>query len=73
MKNIKFIEDCKYPFRITCKFNMHGMKGCEIDLKNGRKLYYMPVPGSVRLSFASIERFYKTDEGQKLIENELMG
>lgn len=66
-----FEKDCKYPFAITCKFEMYGMRGCEIELEGGIKLTYMPVPNDVRLSFASITRFYKSDEGQKLIEKEL--
>lgn len=68
---MKYEKDCKHPFWITCKFKMHGMRGCEIKLKSGENLTYMPVPSNVRLSFASITRFYKTDEGQKLIEKNL--
>lgn len=71
MKNIKFVEDCKYPFKVTCKFKMYGMRGCEIDLKSGRSLTYMPIPEGVRYSFTSIEQFYKTSDGQKLIEERL--
>lgn len=48
-----------------------GMRGCEIDLKSGRILTYMPIPEGVRYSFTSIERFYKTNDGQKLIEERL--
>lgn len=68
---MKYEKDCKYPFVITCKFKMYGMRGCEIRLENGRNLTYMPVPDDVRLSFASITRFYKIDAGQKIIENNL--
>lgn len=68
---MKYEKDCKYPFIITCKFKMYGMRGCEIELENGRNLTYMPIPDDVRLSFASITRFYKSDKGQKLIEKEL--
>lgn len=68
---MKYEKDCKYPFMITCKFKMYGMRGCEIRLENGRNLTYMPVPDDVRLSFASITRFYKTDVGQKIIERNL--
>lgn len=27
MKNIKFVEDCKYPFKVTCMFKMYGDEG----------------------------------------------
>lgn len=68
---MKCEKDCKYPFAVTCKFKMYGMRGCEIRLENGRNLTYMPVPADVRLSFASITRFYKSVIGQKIIEKEL--
>lgn len=68
---MKFEKDCKHPFMITCKFKMYGMRGCEIDLESGEKLSYMPVPEDVRLSFASITRFYMTDAGQKIISDKL--
>jgi hypothetical protein len=68
---MKFEKNCNYPFIITCKFKMYGMRGCEMDLESGEKLSYMPVPEHVRLSFTSITRFYKSDEGQKIISDEL--
>lgn len=68
---MKYEKDCKHPFRITCKFKIYGIKGCEIELESGEKLTYMPVPANIRLSFASITKFYKSDEGQKLIEKKV--
>ena len=68
---MKYVKDCKFPFMITCKFEMHGIRGCEIRLESGEYLFYMPVPSDVKFSFASITRFYKSDEGQKLIEDQL--
>ena len=67
----KFEKNCKYPFLISCKAKMYGYRVCEIDLEDGTKLTYMPIPDEVRYCFASITRFYKSDEGQKLIEEEL--
>lgn len=69
---MKYEKDCKHPFMITCKFKMYGMRGCEIDLETGERLTYMPVPEGVRFSFTSITRFYKSIEGQKLIEEKLV-
>ena len=69
---MKYEKDCKYPFMVTCKFKMYGTRGCEIRLESGENLSYMPVPSDVRLSFASITRFYKSDEGQKIIEEQLL-
>ncbi|MDF2609063.1 MAG: hypothetical protein K0R92_537 [Lachnospiraceae bacterium] len=66
-----FQKDCKHPFKITCKFKMYGMRGCEIRLESGENLSYMPIPEDVRFSFASIERFYITDAGQKIISDKL--
>ena len=68
---MKYVKNCKYPFMITCKFKMYGMRGCEIRLESGKYLSYMLVPTDVKFSFASITRFYKSDEGQKLIEDQL--
>jgi hypothetical protein len=68
---MKYEKDCKHPFAIACKFEMYGTRGCEIDLESGEKLSYMPVPDDVRLSFASITRFYLTDQGQKIISDRL--
>ena len=34
-------------------------------------LTYMPVPSEVRFTFPSITRFYKTEEGQRIIKNEM--
>lgn len=50
---------------------MYGVRGCEIKLESGENLSYMPVPNDVRLSFASITRFYKSNAGQKIIEEKL--
>lgn len=71
MEKIKYETDCKYPFFISCKAKIMGIKSCEIRLENGRLLTYMPVPHKVRFTFPSITRFYKSKEGQRLIENEL--
>nr|DAT88447.1 MAG TPA: hypothetical protein [Caudoviricetes sp.] len=68
---MKYEKDCKYHFVITCKFKMYGMRGCEMELEDGTRLSYMPVPSDVRLSFAGITRFYKSDEGQKIIKEKL--
>lgn len=67
----KFETDCKYPFFISCKSKINGFKSCEMDLEDGTKLTYMPIPDGVRYCFGSITRFYKSDEGQKLIEERL--
>ena len=67
----KFEKDCTYPFFISCKAKINGYKVCEIDLEDGTKLTYMPIPDEVRYCFASITRFYKSDEGQRLIAEEL--
>jgi hypothetical protein len=50
---------------------MYGMRGCEIKLESGENLSYMPIPDDVRFSFASIERFYIADAGQKIISDKL--
>ena len=42
-----------------------------MDLEDGTKLSYMPIPDDVRYCFASFTRFYKSDEGQKLIAERL--
>lgn len=68
---MKFEKDCKHPFMITCKFKMYGIRGCEMFLESGERLSYMPVPEQIKLSFASITRFYKSEEGQKIIDDEL--
>lgn len=67
----KFEKDCKYPFLISYKAKMYGCRVCEIDLEDGTKLTYMPIPDCVRYCFGSITRFYKSDEGQKLIGEKL--
>lgn len=71
MEKIKYETDCKYPFYIGCKIKINGTKLCEINIENGGILEYMPVPHEVRFTFPSITRFYKSKEGQRLIENEL--
>lgn len=71
MEKIKYETDCKYPFFISCKAKIMGVKSCEIRLENGRLLTYMPIPSEVRFTFPSITRFYKTEEGQRLIKNEM--
>lgn len=68
---MKYDQGCEHPFSVTCKFKMYGMRGCEMKLESGENLTYMPVPDDVRLSFASITRFYLTDEGQKIISDKL--
>lgn len=42
-----------------------------VNSESGEKLSYMPVPDDVRLCFASITRFYLTEEGQKIITDKL--
>lgn len=32
----------------------------------------MPVPDEVKFTFPAITRFYKTEDGQQIIENELI-
>lgn len=71
MKKSKYETDCKYPFFISCKAKVMGVKSCEIRLENGILLTYMPIPVGVRFTFPSITRFYKSEEGQQLIKNEL--
>ena len=71
MEKSRYETDCKYPFYIGCKIKIYGTKLCEINIENGGILTYMPVPHEVRFTFPSITRFYKSKEGQQLIENEL--
>ena len=71
MDKIKYEQDCKYPFYISCKFKSYGTKGCEISLENGNLLSYMPIPDDVRYCFSNITKFYKSEEGQKIIESKI--
>lgn len=68
---LKFETDCEIPFAVSCKIKINGTKLCEIDLEDGYTLTYMPVPDDIRFCFSSIIKFYKTDEGQKLIKDKL--
>jgi hypothetical protein len=68
---MKFEKDCKHPFFIACKSKINGFKSCEIDLEDGTTLTYMPIPNDVRFCFGSITRYYKTEEGQRLISERL--
>lgn len=72
MKKELFETDCKYPFFIACKIKINGTKLCEIDIEDNGTLTYMPVPDDVKLTFPAITRFYKTENGQQIIENELI-
>ena len=71
MEKIKYETDCKYPFFISCKVKIMGVKSCEIKIENGGILTYMPVPHEVRFTFPSITRFYKSEAGQQIIKREL--
>lgn len=71
MTKRKFKNDCEHPFFIYCKSKINGSKSCEMCLGDGIKLTYMPIPDDVRYCFASMTRFYKSDEGQKLIAERL--
>lgn len=63
--------NCEYLFQITCKSKIFGIKTCEMRLETGELLTYMPIPEGVRFCFGSIERFYKSKEGQKIIGERL--
>ena len=64
-------QNRKYKFKLICKSEMFGIKSCEMRLETGEMLTYMPVPDGVRFCFGTIQRFYESEEGQKIIEEKL--
>lgn len=66
-------QTCKHKFQLTCKSKMFGIKFCEMRLETGELLTYMPVPDGVRFCFGTIQRFYESAEGQKIIVERLGG
>lgn len=66
-------QTCKHKFQLTCKSKMFGIKSCEMLLETGELLTYMPVPDGVRFCFGTIQRFYESEEGQKIIVERLGG
>lgn len=64
-------QTCKHKFQLTCKSKIFGIKSCEMRLETGELLTYMPIPDGVRFCFGTIQRFYESEEGQKIIQERL--
>ena len=62
-------QTCKHKFQLTCKSKIFGIKSCEMRLETGELLTYMPIPDGVRFCFGTIQRFYESEDGQKIISD----
>lgn len=70
MKQPRFEEDCRIPFKLSCIYRRGSSKGAEINLKNNYILQ-IPIPSEVRYAFAAYLRWLKSEEGQKEIEKHI--
>lgn len=71
MKNNKYIKDCEIPFRLEWWQKYGSCLSCGIELSDGKKLSYLPLPCGVRNAQTSITRYLKSAEGQTMIKNNL--
>jgi hypothetical protein len=70
MKPIKYEEDCRIPFNLSCLYKRGSCKGAELRMKDGRILQ-VPIPYEVRYACASYTRWLKSEDGQNMIEKQL--
>lgn len=56
-----------FKLEAICRYG--NMKYCELLLKDGMRLTYVPIPENIRYALKSIDRFLKTEDGQKQIED----
>lgn len=56
-----------FKLEAICKYG--DMKYAEIVLEDGMRLSYVPIPNHIRYTLKSIDRFLKTEDGQKTIRN----
>lgn len=67
----KFQTNCEHPFCVAAKYKQQGTKYCELKLQNGTRLSHMQIPTDISFRFSNINKFYKSDEGQRRITDRL--